>query len=113
MRTVHTDVIIKTIKEMCIEANYILSDDMSDRIIQAESEETNIIGKEILGQLVENMKIAKEDMIPICQDTGMTTVFIKIGQDVHIEGMFILDAINEGIRQGYEEGYLRKSVAIL
>ncbi len=110
MRTVHTDVIIKTIKEMCIEANYILSDDMSDRIIQAESEETNIIGKEILGQLVENMKIAKEDMIPICQDTGMTTVFIKIGQDVHIEGMFILDAINEGIRQGYEEGYLRKSV---
>lgn len=110
MRVVHTDTIIKAIKEMCIEANYILSDDVSDRIIQAESEETNIIGKEILGQLVKNMEIAKNDMIPICQDTGMTTVFVKIGQDVHIEGMLIEDAINEGIRQGYEEGYLRKSV---
>lgn len=110
MRTVHTDIIVKTIKEMCIEANYILSEDISDRIIQAECEETNIIGKEILGQLVKNMEIAKNDMIPICQDTGMTTVFMKIGQDVHIEGMPLEDAINEGIRQGYDEGYLRKSV---
>lgn len=110
MRTVHTDIIVKTIKEMCIEANYILSEDISDRIIQAECEETNIIGKEILGQLVKNMEIAKNDMIPICQDTGMTTVFMKIGQDVHIEGMSLEDAINEGIRQGYDEGYLRKSV---
>ena len=110
MRTVHTDIIVKTIKEMCIEANYILSEDISDRIIQAECEETNIIGKEILGQLVKNMEIAKNDMIPICQDTGMTTVFMKIGQDVHIEGMPLEEAINEGIRQGYDEGYLRKSV---
>lgn len=110
MRTVHTDIIVRTIKEMCIEANYILSEDISDRIIQAECEETNIIGKEILGQLVKNMEIAKNDMIPICQDTGMTTVFMKIGQDVHIEGMPLEDAINEGIRQGYDEGYLRKSV---
>lgn len=110
MRTVHTDTIIKNIKEMCIEANYILSDDISDRIIQAQSTETNKLGKEILGQLTENMRIAHEDMIPICQDTGMTTVFIKIGQDVHIEGILLEDAINEGIRQGYEEGYLRKSV---
>ncbi|MBE5938333.1 MAG: fumarate hydratase [Lachnospiraceae bacterium] len=110
MRTVSTDIIIKNIKEMCIEANYVLSSDVSSRIIAAEKEEDNIIGKRILGQLVENMAIAKEENIPICQDTGMTTVFIKIGQDVHIEGMLLEDAVNEGIRQGYSEGYLRKSV---
>ena len=110
MRTINTDIIINNIKEMCIEANYELSSDVSDRIIQAEKTEDNAIGRRILGQLVENMDIAKNDRIPICQDTGMTTVFLRVGQDVHFEGMYIEDAVNEGIRRGYEEGYLRKSV---
>lgn len=110
MRTVHTDKIIEAIKEMCIEANYVLSDDISGKIKQAANDEINPIGKKILGQLVENMNIAKNEQIPICQDTGMTTVFFRVGQDVHIEGIPVMDAINEGIRQGYKEGYLRKSV---
>ena len=110
MRTINTDVISDNIKEMCIEANYVLSSDVSDKIIEAEKNEDNVIGKRILGQLVENMDIARTDNIPICQDTGMTTVFIKIGQEVHFEGMLLEEAINEGIRRGYEEGYLRKSV---
>ncbi len=110
MRTVHTDIIIDAIKEMCIEANYVLSKDISSRIISAEKNEDNVIGKQILGQLAANMEIARKEMIPICQDTGMTTVFIQIGQDVHIEGMPVNDAVNEGIRRGYDEGYLRKSI---
>lgn len=110
MRTINTDIITDSIREMCIEANYELSPDVSGRIIQAEKTEDNPIGKRILGQLVENMDIAKTDRIPICQDTGMTTVFLKVGQDVHFEGIYIEDAVNEGIRRGYEEGYLRKSV---
>lgn len=110
MRIVNTDTIIDNIKEMCIEANYVLSKDVSDKIESAARSEDNEIGKRILEQLIQNMEIAKKDSIPICQDTGMTTVFIKIGQDVHIEGILLEDAINEGIRRGYEEGYLRKSV---
>lgn len=110
MRTVHTDIIIDTIKDMCIEANYVLSNDISSRIISAEKNEDNVIGKQILGQLITNMEIAKEEKIPICQDTGMATVFIQLGQDVHIEGMSLNDAVNEGIRRGYNEGYLRKSI---
>jgi len=110
MRKLHTDEIIRNIKEMCIEANYRLSDDMEDRIRLASSEEKSDLGKMILGQLGENLDIAASDWIPICQDTGMAVVFIKLGQDVHIEGMELEAAINEGIRQGYEEGYLRKSV---
>ncbi len=110
MRVIHTDTIINEIKEMCIKANYELSDDIAERIVDAEKNENEGIGKQILGQLVTNMDIAKNEMIPICQDTGMTTVFMKIGQDVHIEGMPLTDAVNEGIRRGYEEGYLRKSV---
>lgn len=110
MRTVHTDIIIDTIKDMCIEANYVLSNDISSRIISAEKNEDNVIGKQILGQLITNMEISKEEKIPICQDTGMATVFIQLGQDVHIEGMFLNDAVNEGIRRGYNEGYLRKSI---
>ena len=95
---------------MCIEANLQLSPDMESVIHNASREEDSTLGKQILGQLCENMQIAKEDSIPICQDTGMAIVFVKIGQDVHIEGMPITEAINEGVRQGYEEGYLRKSV---
>lgn len=110
MRTIHTDVIIENLKEMCIEANLHLSADMETVIHKAKEEEDSVLGKQILGQLCENMQIAGEDKIPICQDTGMAIVFVKLGQDVHVEGMNLTDAINEGVRQGYQEGYLRKSV---
>ena len=110
MRTIHTDEIISNIREMCIEANLTLSPDMQQVIKQAQEREDSSLGKQILGQLCENMEIAKEDRIPICQDTGMAIVFVKLGQDVHIEGMNLTDAINEGVRQGYTDGYLRKSV---
>ncbi|HAB60140.1 MAG TPA: fumarate hydratase [Lachnospiraceae bacterium] len=110
MRVIHTDTIISNIKEMCIEANYNLSKDMENAIVNAPEKEKSPIGKQILEQLKENINIAREELIPICQDTGMAIVFMKIGQDVHIEGMNLENAINEGIRQGYEEGYLRKSV---
>ena len=109
MRTISTDEIIKNIKEMCIEANYYLSDDMKDKIDHACQVEESPLGRQILSQLEENMQIAESSQIPICQDTGMAVVFLKIGQDVHIEGMNLEDAVNEGIRQGYVEGYLRKS----
>ena len=110
MRSIHTDQIIQNVKEMCIEANLHLADDVVNKINQAKESEESQIGKKILGQLQENMNIAETDQIPICQDTGMAVVFMKIGQDVHIEGCSLEDAINEGIRQGYVEGYLRKSV---
>lgn len=110
MRTIHTDEITKNIREMCIEANLHLASDVKNRIDQAEKTEKSPLGTQILGQLEENMDIAAKDQIPICQDTGMAVVFLKIGQDVHFEGVFLEDAINEGIRQGYEEGFLRKSV---
>lgn len=110
MRTLHTDVIIENVKEMCIEANLHLSKDMQEAIQKAKESETGRLGKQILNQLCENMEIAAKDAIPICQDTGMAVFFVKIGQDLHIEGMNLTDAINEGVRQGYTEGYLRKSV---
>ena len=110
IRTVHTDSIIEQIKEMCIEANHYLSPDMGQAMKNALNTEKSIIGKKILKQLQDNLKIADEESIPICQDTGMAVVFLDIGQDVHIEGMAIEDAVNEGVRQGYTEGFLRKSV---
>ncbi len=110
MRSIHTDEIIKNVKEMCIEANLHLSDDMEKAIHDAREKEEGELGKQILGQLCENMDIAAKDEIPICQDTGMAVFFVKVGQDLHIEGMNLTDAINEGVRQGYTEGYLRKSV---
>lgn len=110
MRNLHTDEIIKNIKEMCIEANYQLASDVEERVRSAYDKETSSLGRQILSQLSENLDIASTDSIPICQDTGMAIIFIKLGQEVHIEGMNLEDAINEGIRQGYEEGYLRKSV---
>lgn len=110
IRNIHTDTIIQTIKEMCIEANYFLSDDMKESLEKAIKDEKSELGKKILNQLDENLKIASKEMIPICQDTGMAVFFIEIGQDVHFEGINLEDAINEGVRQGYEEGYLRKSV---
>ncbi len=110
MRVIHTDEIIENIQAMCIEANLVLTKDVEERILYAKEHEESSIGKQILQQLEKNLEIAKEDKIPICQDTGMTIVFVKIGQDVHIEGLLLEDAINEGIRRGYEKGYLRKSV---
>lgn len=110
IRTVNTDDIVKNIKEMCIEANHYLSKDMDKALKDATASEKSELGKKILNQLQENLKIAAEEMIPICQDTGMAVIFLEIGQDVHFEGMAIEDAVNEGVRQGYTEGYLRKSV---
>lgn len=110
IRTVNTDDIVKNIKEMCIEANHYLSKDMDKALKDATASEKSGLGKKILNQLQENLKIAAEEMIPICQDTGMAVIFLEVGQDVHFEGMAIEDAVNEGVRQGYTEGYLRKSV---
>lgn len=110
MREVSTEEITKNIKEMCIEANYTLSDDVKNKIINSAAVEESEIGKKILNQLEENMNIADSDNIPICQDTGMAVIFIKIGQNVHITGGNLEDAINQGVREGYIEGYLRKSV---
>lgn len=110
MRIVKAEDITKNIKEMCIEANLALSADVKEAICEAGKKETSELGKQIINTLEENMSIAKSEQIPICQDTGMTVVFAKIGQDVHIDGMYVEDAINQGIREGYEQGYLRKSV---
>jgi len=110
MRTIHVDTITENIKEMCIEANHFLSKDMSVAMENAVATEKSPLGKQILCQLQDNLKIAGEDMIPICQDTGMAVIFMEIGQDVHFEGGSLEDAINKGVRQGYVEGYLRKSV---
>ena len=110
IRTVNTDDIVKNIKEMCIEANHYLSKDMDKAMKDATASEKSELGKKILNQLQENLKIADEEMIPICQDTGMAVIFLEVGQDVHFEGMAIEEAVNEGVRQGYIQGYLRKSV---
>ena len=110
IRTVNVEEITKNIKEMCIEANHYLSPDMDAAMKRAKEEEKAPLGKQILTQLQENLKIASEDMIPICQDTGMAVIFLEIGQDVHLEGGSLEEAVNEGVRQGYVEGYLRKSV---
>ena len=110
MREVNVSIITDNIKEMCIEANHFLTDDMKNVFENAVKNEESALGKQVLGQLEENLKIAGEDMIPICQDTGMAVVFINVGQDVHLIGGDITDAINEGVRRGYVDGYLRKSV---
>ena len=110
MREVNVSIITDNIKEMCIEANHFLTDDMKNVFEKAVKNEESALGKQVLGQLEENLKIAGEDMIPICQDTGMAVVFINVGQNVHLTGGDITDAINEGVRRGYVEGYLRKSV---
>lgn len=110
MRTINVSEITRNIKEMCIEANYYLSPDMKEALSNAKDKEESPLGKQIIEQLQENLKIASEEMIPICQDTGMAIIFIEVGQEVHFEGGSLSDAINEGVRQGYIEGYLRKSV---
>ena len=110
MRRINVETITQNIKEMCIEANHFLSKDMDIAMKNAVSTEKSPLGKKILSQLQDNLKIAGKDMIPICQDTGMAVVFLEIGQDVHFEGGNLEDAVNEGIRRGYVDGYLRKSV---
>ena len=110
MRTIQLQQIKEQIKEMCIQVNHYLSEDMKEALQNAQAGEKSPLGCQILSQLQENLKIAGEDMIPICQDTGMAVVFLKVGQEVHFEGGSIEDAVNEGVRQGYTEGYLRKSV---
>ncbi len=110
MRTITTQEVTKSIKEMCIEANYALSQDMEAVFQAAVQKEESPLGKKILNQLEENLNIARQDKIPICQDTGMAVVFMEVGQEVHIEGGSLADAVNQGVREGYAEGYLRKSV---
>ena len=110
MKTIEVSRITETIKEMCIEANHFLSDDMKEALCNAQKKEESELGKQILGQLQENLAIAGEDMIPICQDTGMAVIFMEIGQDVHFTGGSLEEAINEGVRRGYVDGFLRKSV---
>ena len=110
IRAVHVDNLTKNIKEMCIEVNHVLSADMKEALDTSVQTEKSPLGRQILCQLQENLEIAGKDRIPICQDTGMAIVFLEVGQDVHFEGGSVEDAINEGVRQGYVEGYLRKSV---
>lgn len=110
IRTINIKEITTNIKEMCIEANHFLSEDMERAMKQAEKAEQSPLGKQILEQLEENLQIATDDMIPICQDTGMAVIFLEIGQDVHLQGGSLEDAVNKGVRQGYVEGFLRKSV---
>ena len=110
IRTIRTEEIVRSIREMCIEANHYLSPDMEQALNKAKDTEQSPLGKKILSQLQENLSIAKEELIPICQDTGMAVVFAEIGQDVHLDGPVLEEAVNEGVRQGYADGYLRKSV---
>lgn len=110
IRTIQTEDLIDVVKEMCIKANHFLSPDMDRAMKCALESEKSELGKQILGQLQDNLTIAGEEMIPICQDTGMAILFVEIGQDVHFEGMLLEDALNEGVRRGYVDGYLRKSV---
>ena len=110
IRSIHVDKLTENIKEMCIEANHFLTEDMKGCLREAAETEVSELGRQILDQLQENLKIAGEDMIPICQDTGMAVIFLKVGQEVHFEGGSVEEAVNEGVRQGYVEGFLRKSV---
>lgn len=110
IREISTEIITDNVKEMCIEANHFLSPDMDKKLKDAAETEKSELGRKILNQLQENLQIAGEEMIPICQDTGMAVFFVEVGQDVHFTGQPIEDAINEGVRRGYKEGYLRKSV---
>lgn len=110
IRTVNVKEITENIREMCIEANHFLSPDMGRALTRAVRSEKSPLGRQILGQLEENLEMAAEEMIPICQDTGMAVVFLEVGQDVHLEGGSLEDAVNEGVRRGYAEGFLRKSV---
>lgn len=110
MRAISVSEITRAVKEMCIEANYALSPDMDEALKTAWQKEESPLGRQILNQLQDNLKIAAREDIPICQDTGMAVIFMEIGQEVHFVGGDLEEAVNEGVRQGYTEGYLRKSV---
>lgn len=110
MKTIRVEEIVATIKEMCIEANHCLTRDMEQALREAQERERSPLGRQVLGQLEDNLRIAQQDRIPVCQDTGMAVIFMEVGQEVHIEGGALTAAVNEGVRQGYQEGYLRKSV---
>lgn len=110
MRTIEVDLITQSIAKMCIDACYYLSEDVYDALVSAEKQEESPLGKEIIGKIIENADIAKNEQMPICQDTGMTVIFMEIGQDVHLVGGSLEDAVNAGVAKGYTEGYLRKSV---
>lgn len=110
MKTVHVNEIIEAVEKLCIEANYNLGDDVMLSFKQALTTETSPLGREVFERLIENATIAHEEQVPMCQDTGMTIVFAEVGQELHIEGGMLTDALNEGVRRGYEKGYLRKSV---
>ncbi|MCF8110029.1 MAG: fumarate hydratase [Desulfobacteraceae bacterium] len=110
MREIHTDKIVQAVRDLAIRANTELGEDVLDALKRAQAEETSPTGREILGRLIENAGVAREEKIPICQDTGMAVVLIKLGQEVHIDGGSLTGAVNEGVRRGYREGYLRKSV---
>ena len=110
MREIQVSQITETVKELCINANHFLSADMEDALVKAQEAEESELGRKIFGQLRENLDIAGKDMIPICQDTGMAVLFVKVGQEVHFVGGDLTEAINEGVRRGYTEGFLRKSV---
>lgn len=110
MKEIEVSSIISAVKDMCIEASHFLTKDMEDTLVKAVDAEESELGKQVLKKLEDNLKIAKEDMIPICQDTGMAVLFVEVGQEVHITGGNLTDAINEGVRQGYVDGFLRKSV---
>lgn len=110
MRVIDVEIVINTVKELCIESNYFLSDDIKNALVKSKKEETWDLAKDVLNKIIINSDIAKKEEMPMCQDTGMACVFIELGQDVHIVGGLLEDAINEGVRRGYEEGLLRKSV---
>ncbi|EOR27979.1 MULTISPECIES: fumarate hydratase [Clostridium] len=110
MREIHIEEVVSVVRELCIEANYNLSNDIKNALVRSEKEETWDLAKDILDKIIINSEIAKNERMPICQDTGMTCVFIEIGQDIHIIGGSLEDAVNEGVRRGYKDGYLRKSI---
>ncbi|MGL5380746.1 fumarate hydratase [Clostridium sp.] len=110
MREIHISEIVNVVKELCIESNYYLSKDIKDALLISEEKETWPIAKDVLNQIIDNANIAKNEEMPMCQDTGMACVFVELGQDVHIVGGLLEEAINEGVRRGYDEGFLRKSV---
>ena len=110
MREIHISEIISTVRDLCIESNYYLSSDVKESLCKAKEDETWPLAENVLDQLILNSNIAQKEDMPICQDTGMACVFVEIGQEVHIVGGLLQDAINEGVRRGYDEGFLRKSV---
>ena len=110
IRRIEAKAVTDTVKELFLRCNYEIGQDILDALAQAREREPSALGREVLGQLLENDRIAAQEQLPICQDTGMAVVFIKVGQEVHIEGGNLTDAIDEGVRQGYVDGYLRKSV---